>query len=372
AAATVTRLRGASEAKSALITRLLPEVSAPGDAAAGKALFAACAVCHVYKGEGANIGPVLEGMGVHGVESLLTHIIDPNREVEPSFHVWNVTTTDGSSVSGFISRETADSLFVRHAGGEVEVPREKIANKVDTGRSLMPEGFEALGGTGLRDLVAYLRSGEQRFHSLSFGKAATADGSRGVYMAADVSGDRVGIRKYGLVEERGIPFQLVDPAISGKSVIVLKGGARGDALSNTMPMRVEIPVNQAAGRLHLLGAVAGWGFPAVVERIPLVKIEIVHNDGTSEMIVLTNGVEIADHVAGVDVAGSARTALADHGQVRYLWRDLEKPTVPIEKIIISSTASAPAPMIAAITLESPAKDGSMPPAPSEGGPSASK
>lgn len=368
---TVTRLRGATEAKSALITRLLPEISAPGDAAAGKALFASCAVCHVYKGEGTNIGPVLEGMGVHGVESLLTHIIDPNREVEPSFHVWNVTTTDGGSVSGFVSRETADSIFVRHAGGEVEVPRNKITSKVDTGRSLMPEGFEALGGPGLRDLVAYLRSGEQRFHSLSFGKAATADGTRGVYMATDVAGDRVGIRKYGLVEERGVPFHLVDPAISGKNVIVLKGGARGEALSNTMPMRVEIPVNQAAGRLHLLGAVAGWGFPAVAERIPLVKLEVVYTDGTAETIVLTNGVDIADHVAGVDVPGSARTSLTDHGQVRYLWRNLEKPSVPIEKIIISSTASAPAPMIAAITLESAAKDGSLPAAPADGGPALS-
>lgn len=369
AAPTVERLRGATEAKSALITRLLPEVSAPGDPAAGKALFATCSVCHVHKGEGHNIGPVLEGMGVHGVESLLTHIIDPNREVEPSFHVWNVTTNNGSSVSGFISRETADSLFIRHAGGEVEVPRNTITSKVDTGRSLMPEGFEALGGTGLRDLVAYLRSGEQRFHSLSFGKAATADGSRGVYMATDVAGDRVGIKKYGLVEERGIPFQLVDPAISGKNVIVLKGGARGDALSNTMPMRVEIPVNQAAGRLHLLGAVAGWGFPAVAQKIPVVKMEVVYTDKTAQEVVLTNGVDVADHVAGVDVPGSARTGLTDHGQVRYLWRDLEKPSVPIEKIIISSTASAPAPMIAAITLESAAKDGKMSAAPAEGGPS---
>ncbi|MCW1924190.1 ThuA domain-containing protein [Luteolibacter arcticus] len=370
AAPLLKKLRGANEAKDAIIARLLPEVSKPGNAEVGKALYASCASCHKYRDEGALIGPVLEGMGVHGIETLLTHIVDPNREVEPSYHVWNITTTDGRSVSGFVSRETAGSLFVKNAAGETEVPRDSIANRVNTGKSLMPEGFEGIGAEALRDLVAYLRSGEQRFHTVSFGKAATADGSRGVYLSVDTPGDRVGIKRYGLVEERGVPFQLSDPVTTpgGKNVIVLKGGMDDRAVSRTMPERVEIPVNAAAGRLHLLGAVAGWGFPVMREKDPLVTIAVHYVGGGVEEIVLRNGVEFADHAGRIDVPGSAWADLVSHGQIRYLWRDLKKKDGVIEKLVLTSGNKVAAPMIAAITLESAASDGKLAAPPAEGGP----
>jgi putative membrane-bound dehydrogenase-like protein len=364
------RLRGAFEAKDAAIARLLPEVSKPGRPEAGKALYAACAVCHVFRGEGTNIGPVLEGIGVHGVESLLTHIVDPNREVEPSYHVWNIATKDGRTLAGFISRETAGSIFVKNAAGETEIARDQVASRTDTGKSLMPEGFEALGPETLRDLISYLRSGEQRFHTLPFGRAATADGSRGVYLSRETPGDQVGLRRYGMVEERGVPFLLQDPATAsaGKNVIVLKGGLAPDAVGHEMPQRVEIPAGLAAGRLHLLGAVAGWGFPAVNDREPLLTIEVRYSDGSTESIVLRNGVDIADHAGRINVPGSAWTNLTSHGQLRYLWRDLEKPAATIEKLVLTSADRAPVPMVAAITLESPDKDGAMAPPPAEGGP----
>ncbi len=370
AAPVVARFRGEAEAKSELIDRLLPEVSAPGDPVKGRELYAACAVCHVFRGEGVSIGPVLEGMGVHGVETLLTHIVDPNREVEPSYRTWHLTTKDGRTETGFISRETAGSVFVRNVAGEIEVPRDGIVSRVDTRKSLMPEGLEALGAEALRDLIAYLRSGEQRFHTLPLGRAATADGSRGVYLARDVAGDRVGLKRYGLVEEQGVPFQLQDPATApgGRNVIVLRGGMEARAVSRTMPESVGIPANVAAGRLHLLGAVAGWGFPAFNGLEPVMTVTVRYRDGTAEELVFVNGIDIADHLVPVDVPGSARTGLTDHGQIRYLWRDLKKPDVPVEKIVLSSAGIAPAPMVAAITLESPGKDGTMAPPPEHGGP----
>jgi putative membrane-bound dehydrogenase-like protein len=366
----IKRLRGAVEAKDAVIARLLPEVSKPGNVEAGKALYAACAVCHVFHGEGANVGPVLEGIGVHGVEALLTHIVDPNREVEPSYHVWNIATKDGRTLAGFVSRETEGSIFVKNAAGETEVAREQITSRTDTGKSLMPEGFEALGADTLSDLISYLRSGEQRFHALPLGKAATADGSRGVYLSRETPGDRVGLKRYGMVEERDVPFQLQDPATAsgGKNLIVLKGGMEPRALSQTMPKQVEIPVGLAAGRLHLLGAVAGWGFPAVNDEEPLLKIEVRYSDGTTEDIVLRNGVDIADHAGRIDVPGSVWTDLTTHGQLRYLWRDLKRPAATIEKLILTSADRVPAPLVAAITLESADKSGKMAAAPAEGGP----
>ena len=370
AAPLMKKLRGSSEAKDAIIARLLPEVSKPGNAEAGKQLFASCAACHKYRDQGALIGPVLEGIGVHGVETLLTHIVDPNREVEPSYHVWNITTTDGRTLSGFVSRETAGSLFVKNAAGETEVPRNTIANRSNTGKSLMPEGYEGLGAESLRDLIAYLRSGEQRFHAVSFGKAATADGSRGVYLSPDIPGDRVGIKRYGLVEERGVPFQLPDPLTTpgGKNVIVLKGGMEDRAVSRTMPERVEVPVNAAAGRLHLLGGVAGWGFPVMREKDPLVTIAVHYAGGGVEEIALRNGVEFADHAGRIDVPGSAWADLVSHGQMRYLWRDLKKRDGVIEKLVLTSGNKVAAPMIAAITLEGASSDGKLAAPPVDGGP----
>jgi putative membrane-bound dehydrogenase-like protein len=370
AAPLMAKLRGASEAKDAIIARLLPEVSKPGNAETGRQLYAACAACHKYRDEGALIGPVLEGMGVHGIETLLTHIIDPNREVEPSYLVWNLATTDGRTVSGFISRETDGSIFVKNAAGEIEVPRASIASRANTGKSLMPEGFEGIGTESLRDLVTYLRAGEQRFHTIPFGKAATADGSRGVYLSPENVADRVSLKRHGLVEERGVPFHLPDPltAPGGKNVTVLKGGMDERALSRTMPQRVEIPVNLAAGRLHLLGAVAGWGFPAVTDKDPLVTIAVHYAGDGVEELVFRNGVDFADHIRRVDVPGSAWTDLTEQGQLRYLWRDLKKADAVIEKLVIESAGKIPAPMIAAITLESPGSAGAMAPAPDEGGP----
>lgn len=371
AAPLMKKLRGASEAKDVVIARLLPEVGKPGNVETGRQLYAACAACHKYRDEGALIGPVLEGMGVHGIETLLMHIVDPNREVEPSYHVWNIATTGGRTLSGFISRETEGSLFVKNAAGETEVPRSSIASRVNTGKSLMPEGYEGLGADALRDLIAYLRSGEQRFHTVPFGKAATADGSRGVYLARDTPGDPVGLKRYGLIEERGVPFLVADPLTTpgGKNVIVLKGGMEERAVSRRMPGQVEIPVNAAAGRLHLLGAVAGWGFPVMQEKDPLVTLAVHYaNGGGVEEIALRNGIEFADHAGRIEVPGSAWADLVSHGQIRYLWRDLKKKDGVIEKLVLTSGNKVAAPMIAAITLESAAADGKLAAPPVGGGP----
>lgn len=372
AAGTARKLRGAMEARDAIIARLLPEVlSQPGDPANGRNLFAACAVCHQFQGQGVSIGPILDGIGIHSAEALLTHIIDPNREVEPSFHAWTITRKNGETVSGIISRETASSLFVRSPAGETEVPRDSIASRVNTGLSLMPEGFESFGPGPLRDLIAYLQSGSTRYHAIPFGKAATADGSQGVYLSRDTEGDRVSIKKYGIAQVQGVPFSLPDPAgtVTGNNLIVLKGGWESRAVSQTMPESVELPVNQPAGRLHLLGAVAGWGWPADGDKRPLVTITVHYQGGETEDIVLTNGVEFADHIAGVDVPGStAATDVVARGQMRYLWRDLKKPGAAIEKITLHGHNRRAAPMIAALTMESPDHDGKLAPPPATGGP----
>jgi type 1 glutamine amidotransferase len=103
------------------------------------------------------------------------------------------------------------------------------------------------------------------------------------------------------------------------------------------------------------------------EQDPLVTLAVHYADGGVEEIVLRNGVEFADHIARVDVPGSAWTDLVSHGQIRYLWRDLKRKDAVIEKLVLTSGNKLAAPMIAAITLESAAADGNLAAPPAEGG-----
>lgn len=222
------------------------------------------------------------------------------------------------------------------------------------------------------ELVILQEEYSETFQPISLAEAATADGSRGVYLAQDVASDRVALRKYGAVEVNGVPFHLPDPAKAegGKNVIVLKGGAEDNALSQSMPQSVEVSVNQPAGRIHLLGGVAGWGWPNTAEKEPAVTMTIHYHDGNSEKIVLRNGVEFSDHIRGVDVPGSARTSLVEENQLRYLWRDLNEPGEVVESITLSSSDKRFAPMVAALTMEVPDDEGHLAPPPMTGGPPA--
>ena len=88
-----------AKAKGDIIATLTPEVEKPGDAVKGKALFTGtCSACHRIGDVGkAEVGPPLNGIGAHGRADLLAQIIDPNREVDPSYWQWNVTTKAGET-----------------------------------------------------------------------------------------------------------------------------------------------------------------------------------------------------------------------------------------------------------------------------------
>ncbi len=147
-----------SKEKDDLIAKLLPEVSKPGNAANGRALFTgACSICHKFGDIGLrDVGPPLAGIGAKGAAELLTHIVDPNRQVEPNFWQWNVTTKKGDTLVGVVQNENATTLTLRNQGGDTEVKKDDIATRENTRRSLMPEGLEGLGAEGLRDLISFM------------------------------------------------------------------------------------------------------------------------------------------------------------------------------------------------------------------------
>jgi putative membrane-bound dehydrogenase-like protein len=149
-----------SASKDELIASLIGEVRKPGNIAAGREVFAAgCMMCHKLGDVGLrDVGPPLAGIGSHDPADLLTHILDPNRQVEPNYWQWNITLKSGDVASGVIVNESATGVTVRNQGGDTEIRLADIAKRENTRRSLMPEGYESLGAEGLRNLIAYLAS----------------------------------------------------------------------------------------------------------------------------------------------------------------------------------------------------------------------
>ena len=344
----------ALKAKAEALAKLTPIVEKPGDAVKGKALFtAACATCHNLNGNGADVGPGLTGMGSHGPAELLTAIIDPNREVDPSFVAWNIETKDGKFHSGVIARENPTSLIMKSLAGQEEIRVSDIKSRVNTGRSLMPEGFEGLGGEALRDILAYICDGEARkFRTVDLRSAFTADTRNGLYLSKEEKDQTLPFKKFGNVVVEEIPFNIVDPAksLNGNNLIVLKGGVP-KSFSKTMPQRVEAKLGGfKANRLHFLGGVTGWGYQGGNDTSPVMTLTVVYTDGQTEEMVFKNGVEFADYYNRTDVPGSKFVKLLTDHQIRFFTKALKR-TAAIEKLILESTGGDAAPTLAAITAE---------------------
>lgn len=150
------RIAPISAEKDEIIAKLLPEVEKEGDPEKGKVLFGACSVCHKLGDIGSAVGPSLDGIGSHGAAELLGQIIDPNRVLEQNYVAHNITTKNGETFVGVISTENDSTLTLATQAGVKEIAKSDIAKRENTGRSLMPEGFEALGAAGLRDLLAFI------------------------------------------------------------------------------------------------------------------------------------------------------------------------------------------------------------------------
>lgn len=131
-----------------------------GDATRGAKLFSerGCAVCHAAKaGDNGSGGPSLIGAGVRfTVPYLVESVITPNKIVSPIFKWTLVTKTDGSTVAGLITSETASELeLLLPAGNRQSIRLKEIAKRELQDRSPMPEGLIQTPDE-LRDLLSFL------------------------------------------------------------------------------------------------------------------------------------------------------------------------------------------------------------------------
>lgn len=343
-----------AKAKAEVIAKLAPEVEKKPNLETGKLLFTAtCATCHKFGNTGAEVGPTLTGMGAHGAGELLSAIVDPNAEVDPSFTAWNVETKDGQAFAGVIARENPTSIFLKFQGGEKEIKTADIKSRVNTGRSLMPEGFDGLGPEVLRDIIGYMQATDGgKYRTLDLRNAFTASTALGLYNKQEITGDSFRFRKTGTVPVEGVPFNVVAPNRAPQNVIVLKGGPP-NSFSKTLPKSVDIKVGGLkVGKIHFLGGVAGWGYPYGRDTNELMWITVHTTQGQREGIVTKNGVEFADYIGDANVPGSKRVRglVEQPQQVRWFTKTLHTP-VEVDRITLSSTDGGAAPTILAITVE---------------------
>ena len=350
------KLSPSAKAKNDIIAALMPEVEKPGDAAKGKALFTGtCSSCHKFGDVGkAEVGPPLNGIGSHGRASLLTQIVDPNREVDPSYWQWNITTKKGETLAGAIASENATSLTLRGANGDTEIKKEEIATRENTRLSVMPEGLEALGAEALRDILTFIEGDAGRFRVVDLRGTYTADSRRGL-RREDERDETVTLHRFGDVTVAGVPFFVMDPARApdGMNLIALKGGPGTGSLSEELPRRIEIPVSATGASIHVLGGVGGWAWPvggATARGIPALKMTVQFADGTSEEHVLKNGEHIADAFDRAAVPLSVDAGdFTRRGQVRYFAVNLAKRAA-LSKIVLESYDNDIVPCTVALTV----------------------
>ncbi|MCB1277510.1 PVC-type heme-binding CxxCH protein [Prosthecobacter sp.] len=342
-------------AKDAIIAKLTPEVEKPGNAANGKMLFtAACAVCHKLGDIGVLVGPPLDGMGAHGPAELLVHIVDPNREVDPSFWAFNITTKKGETLAGVVTSENTATVTLATQVGVREIAKSDIDKRENTRRSLMPEGLDALGPEALRDILTFIcGDAMKQFRIIHLADAYTADSRGGVFAGPAANQGQLRLAKFGNVQVEGVPFFIQDAAkaSNGANLIVLKGGPP-NSMSATFPAKVEVAVNVAAKRIQMLSGISGWGWPAVRDEVPVLKATVVYENGEKDEFTFINGVHFSDYIRPVEVPGSKYVeGITDGQQMRLLTLELTKKSAAKTLILESPEGNGTAPVIAAITAD---------------------
>jgi putative heme-binding domain-containing protein len=121
-----------------------------------------CMTCHKIADIGTAVGPDLTSSTARDRDALLTHVLDPNRNVLPNYENYVCIDDDGRVTNGILSAQTANSItLLRPQGETTTILRANIDELTSTGKSLMPESFEQNITRGeMADLLAFLQSSQ--------------------------------------------------------------------------------------------------------------------------------------------------------------------------------------------------------------------
>lgn len=298
---------------------------------------------------GQHVGPDLTGTAVHPKQELLTHILDPNRNVEGNYRSYTVLTLDGMVYTGLLASESTTSIELIDAQGKhTNLLRGDIEEFVASPISIMPEGFEnKIDVKEMADLLQFL-AGKDKYVTISMDRYATAVSTRGMFH--NDGPDRFVFADWGQKWYREIPFQLTDPHGESRPNVILLNSTQS-RIPSLMPMSVTLPCNMAARSIHFLSGVAGWGYPCDPAPSITMTVRLNYRDGKSEDHPLVNGIHFADYVRRVDVPGSEFAFGFDQGQqLRYLEVSPRRDVTIASIELIKGTDNS-APVVVAVTIE---------------------
>ncbi len=117
-----------------------------------------CASCHQLRGQGALVGPQLDGTIVRGAQRLGEDILEPNANVDAAFRTTALLLDDDTVLTGMVRENEDGSLSVTGQDGQaVHIPAARVADRRDSLQSLMPSNFaELLDDHQLASLLKYL------------------------------------------------------------------------------------------------------------------------------------------------------------------------------------------------------------------------
>lgn len=136
-----------------------------GDVELGETLFftktvLSCVRCHKVNGEGGEVGPDLSSIAAKkDREYLLESIVAPDAKIAEKFETIMLLTEDDQFITGILKSETASTLELINAEGEITFVESDVVVSRKQGKSAMPADLiKSLSKRELRDLVAYLAS----------------------------------------------------------------------------------------------------------------------------------------------------------------------------------------------------------------------
>lgn len=145
--------------REAVVASFRPALALSGRTDKGREIYEQrCLVCHRAEGRGMAVGPDLVTVKTRGREGLLAAIVDPHREVVPAYVAYTVSTQEGATMVGLISRDDATGVALTLMGGtQVTLARAQIKGTSSEGKSLMPEGLEqGLDAQAMADLLSFI------------------------------------------------------------------------------------------------------------------------------------------------------------------------------------------------------------------------
>ena len=138
-------------------------VAAKGDRGAGERLFnrLTCVNCHTVRADETPKGPFLGTIATtYKRRELAEAILAPSKTIAQGFATNVLALEDGRTLTGFVTKEAADSVTLRDAEAkETQVPTSQIVERAKSDVSVMPEGLvKGITVKEFASLLDYLES----------------------------------------------------------------------------------------------------------------------------------------------------------------------------------------------------------------------